>query len=57
MQDETTIYCWTHRRMRLDERIQPYVFQAGFFFFLYISCLEHIKLDHGLIHALIDPVV
>jgi len=35
--------------MRLDERVQPYVFCAGF---LYVSCPDHIKLDHGLIHAL-----
>jgi hypothetical protein len=45
MQYKTTIYCHTH-----DERIQPYVFHAGF---LYVSCLNHIKFDHSLIHALI----
>jgi hypothetical protein len=51
MQDESTIYYHTHRRMILHERVQPYVFQTGF---LYVSYLDHIKLDHDLIHALIE---
>lgn len=51
MQDDTTIYCHTHKRIRLYAQVYPYVVQIGF---LYISCLNHIKLDHGLIHALID---
>jgi len=44
------IYYWTHKQMTLYEQVQLYVFQASF---LYISCLEHIKLDYDLIYALI----
>jgi hypothetical protein len=52
MQDKTTtIYYRTYRRMRLDERVQPYVFQAGF---LYVTCLDRIKLDYDLIYVLIE---
>jgi len=51
MQDETTI-CWhTHRGIWLLEQVQSYVVQTGF---LYVNCFDHIKLDHGLIHALIE---
>ena len=50
MQDKTIIYYRTYRRMRLDKWVQPYVFRADF---LFVSCLDHIKLDHGLINALI----
>jgi hypothetical protein len=50
MQKKTIIYCHIYRWMRLHERVQPYVVQAGF---LYISCLDDFKLDQGLIHALI----
>lgn len=51
MQEETTIYRRTHRWIRLHERVQLHVFQV---FFLYVSCLDHIKLDHDLIYVLIE---
>jgi len=51
MQDDTTIYCHTHKRIRLHEQVHSYVIHIGF---VYISCLNHIKLYHSLIHALID---
>jgi len=51
MQDKTTI-CWhTHRGIWLLERVQSYMVQTGF---LYVNCFDHIKLDHGLIHSLIE---
>jgi hypothetical protein len=37
--------------MRQHKRVQPYVVQANF---LYDSCLDHIKFNHSLIHALIE---
>jgi hypothetical protein len=49
MQDEIVIYYYTHKWKRIHERVQPYVFETGF---LYVSCLDHIKLDLGLIYAL-----
>jgi hypothetical protein len=53
MEYKTTIYYHTHGQMRLDKRVQSYVFHAGF---LYVSCLNHIKFDHSLIHALIKTL-
>jgi aryl carrier-like protein len=51
MQDEVTIYYRTHKHMKLHEWIQPYASQIGF---LHINYLKHIKLDHVLIHELIE---
>ena len=43
--------CRTHRRMILYLWVHPYVFQTRF---LYVSCLDQLKLDHGLVYALIE---
>jgi hypothetical protein len=40
----------THRQMRLDEWVQPYLFQISF---LYVNCLDHFNIDLDLIYALI----
>lgn len=51
MQDDVMIYCQTYKWMKLHERAKPYMLQTVF---LYINCLEHIKLDYELIHILIE---
>jgi len=51
MQDRVKIYCRTHKRMKLHKQVQPYLLLVGF---LYISFLEHIKLNDNWIYVLIE---
>jgi hypothetical protein len=48
--DDGKIYCQFHKSMKLPDPVILLIVQTNFYF---VTCLQHIKLHHGLLRALI----